>query len=288
VSTHKYTPYGKELGGSSWKALQFTGHERDSHGAGEDDNLDYMHARFYAVHLGRLLSIDPIDSAMPTQPQSWNRYAYGLNSPLRFIDPTGLYVTACAEDDKRCRRSSEAFEAARQEALSSKNANARRAAETFGDPGVDNGVSVSFVSLDLKAGEAVVFAHYDDSTAQFSMRADVTMNIGISGVDLFNAVVHEGDHLGLGAEVVAALNAGSSMDVNPSHYGAEVRAYSLTHEYLTERGLVFQGACSRPCPLGSGVLDAAARMNIDRILASPRGVYQLTPGDPGPPFVKFE
>jgi len=89
VSTHKYTPYGKELGGSSWKALQFTGHERDSHGAGEDDNLDYMHARFYAGHVGRFLSIDPIDSSLPNKPQSWNKYAYTINNPLRYVDPDG-------------------------------------------------------------------------------------------------------------------------------------------------------------------------------------------------------
>src|SRR5262249_19773200 len=39
---------------------------------------------------GRFTSIDPtLLSAKSTMPQSWNRYAYTLNNPLRFVDPTG-------------------------------------------------------------------------------------------------------------------------------------------------------------------------------------------------------
>jgi RHS repeat-associated protein len=90
VSTHKYTPYGKELGGSSGNALQFTGHERDSHGVGEDDNLDYMHARFYSHYVGRFLSVDAENRyATTASPQVWNRYTYGLNNPVKFVDPDG-------------------------------------------------------------------------------------------------------------------------------------------------------------------------------------------------------
>ena len=33
---------------------------------------------------------------LPVHPQSWNRYAYALNNPLKYIDPTGLY---CLWDD---------------------------------------------------------------------------------------------------------------------------------------------------------------------------------------------
>jgi RHS repeat-associated protein len=89
VSTHKYSPDGKELGGSSGNALQFTGHERDSHGAGEDDNLDYMHARFYSPYVGRFLSLDRADSATAPQPMSWNRYLYALGNPQKYVDPNG-------------------------------------------------------------------------------------------------------------------------------------------------------------------------------------------------------
>jgi hypothetical protein len=41
----------------------------------------------------RWLSPDPpgLGAADPTNPQSWNRYAYALNNPLRYTDPSGLY-----------------------------------------------------------------------------------------------------------------------------------------------------------------------------------------------------
>jgi hypothetical protein len=42
--------------------------------------------------LGRFTSLDPtLISADPANPQSWNRYAYVLNNPLRKIDPDGRY-----------------------------------------------------------------------------------------------------------------------------------------------------------------------------------------------------
>ena len=87
AASYDYLPYGKEVG-SSTAPLQFTGHERDSHGPGDEDNLDYMHARYYSPHLSRFVAVDPVlgDAAMP---QSWNRYAYALNNPEKYIDPTG-------------------------------------------------------------------------------------------------------------------------------------------------------------------------------------------------------
>ena len=38
------------------------------------------------------MSPDPLlGSASISNPQTWNRYPYGLNNPLRIVDPTGLY-----------------------------------------------------------------------------------------------------------------------------------------------------------------------------------------------------
>ena len=88
AASYDYLPYGKEVG-SSTAPLQFTGHERDSHGPGDEDNLDYMHARYYSPHLSRFIAVDPV-LGEPAMPQSWNRYAYSLNNPVNYVDPTGL------------------------------------------------------------------------------------------------------------------------------------------------------------------------------------------------------
>jgi RHS repeat-associated protein len=67
---------------------KFTGHHRDMYTA--EHNLDYMHARYYSAGLGRFLSTDPGRDWNPRAPQSWNLYGYVRNSPLTFIDPSGL------------------------------------------------------------------------------------------------------------------------------------------------------------------------------------------------------
>jgi RHS repeat-associated protein len=84
-----YWPYGEEVGSPSGNALQFTGHERDSHGQGKSDDLDYLHARYRSPVYARFLRVDPI-GGNPRAPQSWNRYAYVLDNPLKYTDPHGL------------------------------------------------------------------------------------------------------------------------------------------------------------------------------------------------------
>jgi hypothetical protein len=55
--------------------------------------------------MGRFMSPDPLlSSGRPGNPQTWNRYTYAGNNPLRNIDPTGLYffTNTCAASDKAC------------------------------------------------------------------------------------------------------------------------------------------------------------------------------------------
>jgi RHS repeat-associated protein len=64
--------------------LGFTGQEED-----DDLGLVNMNGRIYDPALARFLMPDPLVS-MRSPSQSWNRYSYADNSPLRFVDPSGL------------------------------------------------------------------------------------------------------------------------------------------------------------------------------------------------------
>ena len=100
ISRHDYMPFGEELGsGVGGRATgmgfpgtadgisqKFTSKERDI-----ETGLDYFGARYYASAQGRFTTPDPLgESGRAGKPQSWNRYAYVLNNPLKHIDPTGL------------------------------------------------------------------------------------------------------------------------------------------------------------------------------------------------------
>jgi hypothetical protein len=51
-----------------------------------------MLARYYSSSLGRFMAVDPSsESIVLTDPQSWNRYAYAANNPMRYVDPDGTH-----------------------------------------------------------------------------------------------------------------------------------------------------------------------------------------------------
>jgi RHS repeat-associated protein len=95
---HDYLPFGEELASSvgsrvsvgGYGALdgvrqKFTAKERDG-----ESGLDYFLARYYSSAQGRFTSIDSSGPNL-VDPQTLNKYRYGLNNPLRYVDPDGRY-----------------------------------------------------------------------------------------------------------------------------------------------------------------------------------------------------
>ncbi len=126
VECYDYLPFGRMLSSSdngrstlgchpspsdteidSDVSQKFTGQVRD-----EETRLDYFNARYMSAPQGRFLSPDPLlISARLEDPQTWNRYVYGRNNPLKYTDPSGLFAspayrctdeeTACLSDEQR-------------------------------------------------------------------------------------------------------------------------------------------------------------------------------------------
>src|SRR5437879_1065109 len=83
-------------------AAESTGKERDG-----ETGLDFFGARYFSGAQGRFTSPDPYNLPFElskardedertklrdrhiSNPQVWNRYAYTLNNPLRYVDPKG-------------------------------------------------------------------------------------------------------------------------------------------------------------------------------------------------------
>ncbi len=72
-------------------ASLYTGKMRDT-GSG----LDYFGARYYASSMGRWLSPDPINltnARLMNPANTLNKYAYGANNPLKYVDQDGKDIT---------------------------------------------------------------------------------------------------------------------------------------------------------------------------------------------------
>ncbi len=95
LEEYNYDPWGKRRNPADWSYSNvssptytqrgFTGHEHI-----DMFNLINMNGRIYDSEIARFLSPDPIIQD-PYNILSYNRYAYCLNNPLIYIDPSGYY-----------------------------------------------------------------------------------------------------------------------------------------------------------------------------------------------------
>ena len=95
VEEATWFPFGGERSRESLtdqpEPFGFTGHEND-----RETGLTYMTARYQVPEYARFLSVDPKLATDPKsrlrEPQSLNFYAYALNNPLTWRDPSGCDV----------------------------------------------------------------------------------------------------------------------------------------------------------------------------------------------------
>ncbi len=93
-----YAPFGEAYAEAGPADRSFTGQNQDTVPGSTTGLYDFLF-REYAQY-GRWISPDPagLGAVDPTNPQSWNRYAYVLNNPLSNVDPLGLYLNVIKPD----------------------------------------------------------------------------------------------------------------------------------------------------------------------------------------------
>ena len=85
VATQAYWPYGAtRSGGVSQTDKLYTGQQEEPGDAAL--GLYHYKARLYSTTVGRFVSADPLTK------DELNRYAYVRANPVRFVDPSGLYL----------------------------------------------------------------------------------------------------------------------------------------------------------------------------------------------------
>lgn len=91
-NSYSYAAFGRTVakGGAQANERGFTGQREDS-----EVGLIYMGARYYDPLTGRFISPDTIVPD-PENPQSLNRYAYCMNNPVSYVDPSGHAPVAVA------------------------------------------------------------------------------------------------------------------------------------------------------------------------------------------------
>ena len=101
LSQQRYLPFGEirpDVGSITQTDFGYTG-QRNINGLGL---MDYK-ARFYSPYITHFSQPDTV-IPQPYNPQSWNRYSYALNNPVRYNDPSGH--TSCVgknfDDGPQC------------------------------------------------------------------------------------------------------------------------------------------------------------------------------------------
>ena len=241
-----YLPFGLQIAGGTTTTHKFTGKERDN-----ESGIDNFGARYYESYIGRFMSPDPlmILKRKLVDPQQWNMYSYSRNNPLRFMDPTGMYVADCGSGVKNCDKQIQNLDKSLQNALKSKDPNVVKAAQAYGKLGDANGVNVSLVkvvdpnhpNVTGKTTEQGKTGGYtvDPATGKVQQATQVDIRAGMGGSQLEETAVHEGVHIEDRANFVNSITSPTTFDrsLNITGRQSERNAYGVENEWLQQHGM---------------------------------------------------
>jgi RHS repeat-associated protein len=200
-----YYPWGIDLPlvNNDPNHYKHNGKERDT-----ETGNDYYGKRYYSPSLSRFLTPDPfLNSGRPDDPQSWNRYAFVRNNPLKNFDPNGLYDlnNTCGANDAKCNKQFEQHAKDLKKGVSdlqkkldkvkdpTQKTRLENALKAFGTEGDHNGVNVSFGATgDGAAGQTNPVTDQQNHTT-FNVILDPS-KLGSTneyGID----AAHEGTHI---------------------------------------------------------------------------------------------
>ena len=269
ISRHDYLPFGEEIfagtgGRTTGQGYTLSDNVRQKFTQKERDNetgLDYFGARYYGSTQGRFTNPDPLlSSGTVFDPQSWNRYSYTSNNPLKYTDPTGLYEWSndlgghASDQDLLDKANSIKDEKKRNEAISNANhiiglrnhfrnalagasataqsgrltasqqAEVARAVNSYGKEGDGNNVIVAFGRQGTGVGANTDGTFLNDEIV-------VTFDPHHKGFNLIADVAHEGSHVADNQDFNAThaggiYDYGGTSDI--SEYETERRAYEVT------------------------------------------------------------
>jgi RHS repeat-associated protein len=312
-SRRDFMPFGEEIrtpqrteqlgyGGDAVRQ-KFTGYERDS-----ESGLDFAQARMFAYRHGRFTSPDPaLSSGKETLPQSWNRYVYALNNPLRFTDPLGLYEFDSSVDptqrDNFRKQLKEANDRLKQiKKIYGENSDeykqAKAAIDSYGCEAGTEGCSEKAGSSQVIIKAEKLDSGVEATAARDSTGKKVVVTFDATklskGADLVAEIAHEGVHV---RDHLNYINSGGKIKV--SDYDTEFRAFLVTsvmdEAYPSSSSSRMMGGVSYTIydkrwktanPKLSAVENVRNKRKaaIDKLLAVPKsegGAYELTPTKPG-------
>jgi len=253
VDDSDFYPFGGErvFSSSSGNHYKFTGKERDS-----ESGLDNFGARYDSSSLGRFMSTDPsMKSVALRNPQSWNRYTYTLNNPLRYIDPDGeLWVASGNSNDPyswvdTCSKNQTCYESVAADVSGNLRVYGSNNAQD-----ISNYASNSSGVVDLSK---VSSQHDAQFTVKDGSNNDERFTTADASAGLFNTAREYHDQNGGDSKIVvtgASLVDGTGAPEHPVSHGAPNSAIDFRYIGSDGKPLQGPGAASKADPIRMSLL----------------------------------